>query len=277
MALEGSWTSLSSCGIQYRILAVLNAHGPLFIGWGAEWATAVICIDAVRTVNLSRPNGQLCDRIFRKFRWKSFLFKSPIRTVRHWHLDGRTSAASNFHIRLRASGPMGKNVRTAILQHSISISAMRASGPWEVDVRTIEVESTNSLTDERASGPMLTDFRTVIFELRFLPYLWARPDRKPHCPDDVSIFPCSELGKNLKLIDHWWMFGRAAETSRWMQAGTEASWYSGGSRPKDTSFGWMMLVCLASGRYDTSSGRMEQWTDGCPDRITRRPDGWQGI
>jgi len=58
-----------------------------------------------------------------------------------------------------------------------------------------------------------------------------------------------------------------------MQAGTEASRYSGGSGRKDTSSGQMMLVCLSSGRYDTSSERMEQWTDGRPDGITRRPDG----
>jgi hypothetical protein len=50
-----------------------------------------------------------------------------------------------------------------------------------------------------------------------------------------------------------------------MQAGTEASRYSGGFGWKDTSSGWMMLVCLASERDDTSSGRMEQWTDGRPD------------
>jgi hypothetical protein len=30
----------------------------------------------------------------------------------------------------------------------------------------------------------------------------------------------------------------------------------------NTSSGQMMLVCLASGRDDTSSERMEQWTDG---------------
>jgi hypothetical protein len=35
----------------------------------------------------------------------------------------------------------------------------------------------------------------------------------------------------------------------------------------NTSSGWMMLVCLASGRDDTSSERMEQWTDGRPDRM----------
>jgi hypothetical protein len=43
-----------------------------------------------------------------------------------------------------------------------------------------------------------------------------------------SIFPFTELGKNLKLIDHWWTFGRAAERSGRMQAGTEASRHSVG-------------------------------------------------
>jgi hypothetical protein len=40
-------------------------------------------------------------QIFPKnFAEKSFLFKSYVRTVRHCRSDGRTSAASNFHIRL---------------------------------------------------------------------------------------------------------------------------------------------------------------------------------
>jgi hypothetical protein len=37
----------------------------------------------------------------------------------------------------------------------------------------------------------------------------------------------------------------------------------------NTSSGQMMLVCLASGRYDTPSRRMEQWTDGRPDGMAR--------
>jgi len=37
----------------------------------------------------------------------------------------------------------------------------------------------------------------------------------------------------------------------------------------NTSSGLMMLVCLASERDDTSSGRMEQWTDGPPDGMAR--------
>jgi len=37
----------------------------------------------------------------------------------------------------------------------------------------------------------------------------------------------------------------------------------------NTSSGRMMLVCLASGRDDTSFGRMEQWTDGRLDGMAR--------
>jgi hypothetical protein len=122
-----------------------------------------------------------------------------VRTVRHCRSDGRTSAASNFHIRLRASGPRGMNVRTAILQHAISISAMRASGPREADVWMVEVESAISILVARVSGPRLTDVRTVIFELRFLPYVWVCPDGKPRRPDGVSIFPYL----NLERIWSW--------------------------------------------------------------------------
>jgi hypothetical protein len=36
------------------------------------------------------------------------------------------------------------------------------------------------------------------------------------------------------------------------------------------------LVCRASEWYGTSSERLELWTDERPDRMTHRPDGWQG-
>jgi hypothetical protein len=42
-----------------------------------------------------------------------------------------------------------------------------------------------------------------------------------------------------------------------------------GPEGMNTSSGRMMLVCLASGWDDTSSWRMEQWTDGCPDGMAR--------
>jgi hypothetical protein len=37
----------------------------------------------------------------------------------------------------------------------------------------------------------------------------------------------------------------------------------------NTWSGRMMLVCLASGRDDTSSGWMDQWTDRRPDGMAR--------
>jgi hypothetical protein len=40
--------------------------------------------------------------------------------------------------------------------------------------------------------------------------------------------------------------------------------------------GWCWSVWCPVG-INTSSGRMEQWTYGCPDGMTRRLDGWQGI
>jgi hypothetical protein len=46
-----------------------------------------------------------------------------------------------------------------------------------------------------------------------------------------------------------------------------------GSDGMNTSSERMMLVCLASGRDGTSSGRMEQWKDGRLDRMVRS-SGW---
>jgi len=122
--------SLSSDGIQYRILTVLSAQGPLFIGWGSngrlQWNMRVPSGRWTWTV---RTDNCATD-FFENFAEKSFLFKSRVWMVRHSRPDGRTSAASNFFIRLRASGPWEMSVRTAKLQHAISIFAMHASGPW---------------------------------------------------------------------------------------------------------------------------------------------------
>jgi hypothetical protein len=127
----------------------------------------MICTDVVRTVKFESSGGQLCDRIFQKFRWKSFLFKSRVRTVRHWSPNGRTSATSNFHIRLRVSGPRGMNVRTTELQHAISISVMRASEPWRAGIQTVDVESAISILVARASGSWyLKVVRTRCWDVR---------------------------------------------------------------------------------------------------------------
>jgi hypothetical protein len=55
---------------------------------------------AVRTDNCATD-------FFENFAEKSFLFKICDRTVRHYRPDGRTFAASNFHIRLLRVRTMG--------------------------------------------------------------------------------------------------------------------------------------------------------------------------
>jgi len=77
---------------------------------------------AVRTDNCATGFSEILAE-------KSFLYKNIVRTGWLDRPDGRTSAASNFHNMLCASGPWGRSVRMAKLQHAISISDMRASEP----------------------------------------------------------------------------------------------------------------------------------------------------
>jgi hypothetical protein len=54
------------------------------------------------------PSGRTTVRhFFKNFAKKSFLFKICVRMLRHCRPDGRTSAASNFHIRLSRVWTMG--------------------------------------------------------------------------------------------------------------------------------------------------------------------------
>jgi hypothetical protein len=114
----------------------------------------------------------------------------------------------------------------------------------------------------------LTVVLTNVFELRFLPYVWARPDGNPRRPDGCINLTLFELGKNLKLIDHWTSSGRAAESSGRMQAGTKAFRYSGESGRKYTSSGRMMLYL-----YSVRTVWHVVRTDGTVDRWASRRDG----
>jgi hypothetical protein len=64
-----------------------------------------------------------------KFRWKSFLFESRVRTVLPCRMEDRMFTASNFHI--EASGVQTKRmvVQTVVLMHTISIFDTRSSRP----------------------------------------------------------------------------------------------------------------------------------------------------
>jgi hypothetical protein len=152
---------------------------------------------------------------------------------------------------------MGMSVRTADLQHSISISTMRASGPWKAGVRTVEVESTISLTDERASGPRLTDVQTVIFEFRFLPYIRAHPDKNPRRPDGWSNLPLnwtwkeSEADRSLRAV-------RTGYWNVWTDASCNSSFSKQWRSGQECTSSWQMMLDLSRRQ----------------DGVTRRPNGW---
>jgi hypothetical protein len=82
--------------------------------------------------------------------------------------------------------------------------------------------------------------------------------------------------ENLKLIDHRTSSERVAETSGRMQAGIEASRYSGGSGQNPHRPDEWCLVCRVSGRNGMSSRRLELWIDERPDGMASRPDSCQG-
>jgi len=114
---------------------------------------------------------------------------------------------------------------------------------------------------------MLTDVRTVVFELWFLPYVWVRPDGNPRRPDGWINLPLIELGKK---IGSWSITGRRSDWCKLAQKllDTVKGLDENPRRPD----GWC-LVCLVSGWYGTSSGRMEQWTNERPDGMARS-SGW---
>jgi len=118
------------------------------------------------------PSGRATLRPeFWDFCWKSFLFESRIRTVRHCRPDSHTSTASNFLTKASRVWTRGMGVQTVDLLHVISISVERVSRPWQTGTRTVE------------------------FELRFSPYVWTRSDGNPRRPDGFRNLPLYELGK----------------------------------------------------------------------------------
>jgi len=86
---------------------------------------------------------------FQKFRWKSFLFESRVRTILSCCPDGRTFAASNFHIEASRVQTRRMVVRTGDLMHAISIFYFLTSGPWWLASGWLDLNCDTCLIDER--------------------------------------------------------------------------------------------------------------------------------
>jgi hypothetical protein len=85
---------------------------------------------------------------FQKFCCKSFLFERCVRMVLPCRLEGRTFAASNFHIEASRVRTGRMVVRTADLMHAISISDARASRPWWLASGRLDLNCDTCLMDE---------------------------------------------------------------------------------------------------------------------------------
>jgi hypothetical protein len=104
---------------------------------------------------------------------------------------------------------------------------------------------------------MLTVVRTVVFELRFLPYKWARPDRIHVVRTVASIFPYlnlerkSEADRSLDVV----------RTGCW-DVRTDARW--------NISFTiqWRVQTKIHIVRTN------DAWSIRRPDGMAHRPDGW---
>jgi hypothetical protein len=100
--------------------------------------------------------------------------------VRHYRPNGRTSAASNFHIKASCVQTRRMAVRTGDLLHAISISVICTSGPWWLSSGCLDLNYDTYLMDER----VWTGIHVVRTIATIFPYLilerkseaWSRPD-----------------------------------------------------------------------------------------------------
>jgi hypothetical protein len=170
---------------------------------------------------------------------------SSVRTMGDERPDGYSSTR-NFHI-------CNARVWTIIGSRSDGWSRIGNFLLWCTRVRTIAVRRPDGhiwitiLTLRRPASGRDTTSSGRLIDLPFLGTRkeirnWSSTGRRP----DVLLKRPDGCKLAQKLLDTVW-----------------------GPDGMNTSSGRMMLVCLASGRDDTSSKRMEQWTDGRPDGMAR--------
>jgi hypothetical protein len=144
-------------------------------------------------------------------------------------------------------------VRTVDLLHAISILVVRASQPCWLASGRFNLNCDSCPMDEC----IWTGIHVVRTVESIFPYL--NLERKSEAGRTLRVVRTGCL--NVRTDVSW---NRSFSIQRKVQMGIHAVWTDDA------------LVWWASGRYDTSSGRLELWTARRPDGMTRRPGGWQG-
>jgi hypothetical protein len=228
---------------------------------GSKECQAKIYLGAVRTVDMGRPDGQLCDKIFLKISWSNL---SCLRDSSGW--DCTSSGRS--HVRCKQFPYKASHVQTMGDERPDGWSSTRNFHIWCARVRT--------MIGSRPDG-----WSRIGNFLLWWTRVWTTAVRR--LDGDIWIV-ILESGRDttssgrlidLPFIGTW----KESETIRvlrgvrtcWWNIRTDASWiepsqHSGGSGRRDTSSGWMMLGL---------SGVRTVWhvvrTDGTV--IDGRPDG----
>jgi hypothetical protein len=197
---------------------------------------------------MGRPDRQLCDQNSKIF-------------------------AENLSCLRAASGRWGIVVWTvACLLQVISLLRLRASRPWGwPSGRLIIYTQFPYLMNARPDPGRLTSKRLSLnYELALRS---STPRRESTSSEQLQQSSHIWFWKENMKLDHWESSRWAAETSRRMQAGTEASRCRGRFGLESTSSGWMML-CLSGVRtvwhIVRTAGTMDRWASGWDDTSSRQ-------
>jgi len=131
-----------------------------------------------------RPSGQTIVRPkFWEFRWKSFLFEHRVRMVLPCRSDGRTFAASNFHIEALLVRTRRMVVQTANLMHAISYLMLARSDndDWRLDVWIwiviLALWMSTSGRESTSSGRLQRSSHICVLERN--PEAWSNTESRP--------------------------------------------------------------------------------------------------
>jgi hypothetical protein len=273
---QGTWNSSDSQAessdipLKVESMFATSLHISDFVQTQNKAKILTICTDAVWTVDMSRPDGQLYNRIFEIFaenlsclravsgrshvRCKWFPYKAFTRPDQGGWPSGRLIFNTQFPYKMSARPDHDRQVSGRL--------KLNAQFPYLLNARPDQVGWT--------SGRLYLNCNSWL--------MYERVQTGIHVVRTVaSIFPYLNLERKSEAYRSLDVVG----TGCW-DVQTDASWN------RSFSMQWRVRTEIhvvqtndarsvwAFERYGTSSGRMEQWTDERSDGMTRRPDGWQG-
>jgi hypothetical protein len=149
-------------------------------------------------VVIGRPDGQLCDQNSKTF------------------AENLSCLRASFGRCCPVVRTVARSLQLIFIYRGFALLDQKDGRPdsWS-DAHNFHIWYTSART-------MMTGVRTSRFQLRYLPYRWAHPDRNPRCPDGCSNLPISVFWKEILMLDRTLRVVRTGCWIVWM----DASWSS---------------------------------------------------